>query len=316
MNVLNRILVTGATGFVGRRLVPRLLSDGQKVQALSRSEPDFSSPVQQKEALQWRLCDLTDPHGIYDPFVENCDAVVHLAGQAHDPSAGDSAYETLNYTVTRRLAQTAATNGVKHFIFVSTIKVNGGDYDFAERSYSEHDRPVPEGRYGESKWRAEQALYEACETSGMRCTVLRPPLIYGPGVKANFLALMKAVYKGLPLPLAAIDNRRSLIYVDNLCDVIVRLLRQAPADNKTYVVKDETLSTPELIRSIAEGLRVEPRLFSVPVSLLKLAGSVTGKRSIVDRLTQSLVVDDSAIRRDLGWQPPVSLQQGTRETAE
>lgn len=310
---MTRVLVTGASGFVGSRLLARLSQEDMQVRALYRNQkPEAPEGL----AIDWLPLDLGEPDAIYDPAVRDCNAVVHLAGQAHDPAAEDASYELLNYSVTRRLAQSAAASGVRHFLFISTIKVNGGDYDFIERSYSDNDRAAPEGRYGQSKWRAELALREVCDTSGMRCTILRPPLIYGPGVKANFLALMKVVRRRWPLPLAAIDNRRSLMYVDNLCDVIVRLLQQEPIDNRTYVVKDETLSTPDLIRAIAAGLEVDPKLFSLPVSLLKMAGTLTGKREMVDRLTRSLVVDDSALRRDLNWQPPVSLEQGMRETAE
>lgn len=310
-----RVLLTGATGFIGSRLLGRLAADELEVQALHCG--DLPRVVERKlDGIEWRQCDLTDPQAVYDPFVEDCRTVVHLAGQAHDPSASGATYETLNYTVTRRLAQSATAAGVQHFIFVSTIKVNGGDYDYIERSYSENDRPVPQGRYGESKWRAEQALREVCDTSAMQCTILRPPLVYGPGVRANFLSLMRVVLRHWPLPLGAVDNRRSLIYVDNLCDIITRLVHHAPLDNRTYVVQDETLSTPALIRAMAAGLGVEPRLFSMPVSWLRLIGGLTGKREMVDRLTKSLVVDDSALRRDFGWQPPISLEQGMKETAE
>jgi len=272
-------------------------------------EPSYANNI------EYRRFDLADRTIDYQPLLEGCDAVVHLAGKAHDPAANASLYNELNHVATRRLAEAAAEAGVRHFLYVSTIKVNGGEQRDGVPPYTEASPVEPTDAYALSKWQGEQALRASGVATGMRHTILRPPLIYGPGVKANFRSLMRLVHRGVPLPLASVSNQRSLLYVDNLCDVICRLLERESHENSTYVIKDETLSTPGLIRAMAEGLDVKPRLFSLPVSLLRLAGKMTGKQSMIDRLTGSLVVDDSVLRRDLDWQPPVSLEQGVKETA-
>ncbi len=303
--------MTGATGFVGSRLLSRLGMEKLPVRALYRQQrlqtPE-SSPV------DWLSLDLAAPDVIYSKLVNDCTTVIHLAGQAHDPGANDAAYELMNHAVTRGLAQAAASAGVEQFVFVSTIKVNGGDYESTEHAYSETDRVFPQGHYGESKWRAEQALQEVCDTTGMRCTILRPPLVYGPGVRANFLALMKLIRSGVPIPLGSVENARSMIYVDNLCDLIVRAMQRPLADNKTYVAADITDSTPGLIRQLARFMGTPARLMPVPVSWLRFAGRLIGKREMIASLTESLVVDDSHVRSELEWQPPVESDIALQRT--
>lgn len=284
-----------------------------QIRALSRRQTELAVSAKSIEYLQF---DLGVPDADYPKAVKNCQAIIHLAGRAHDPSADEAAYELLNHTVTRRLAEVAAAHGVRHFIFISTIKVNGADYDSIERSYTESDSVTPQESYGQSKWHGEQALKEVCDMTGMSYTILRPPLVFGPGVKANFLALMKVIKRGIPLPLQGIENARSMIFVDNLCDLIAKCLYSPAARNQTFVVADSCLSTPDLVRTIADSLDIRPRLFSLPLPILRLAGRMTGRGEMIDRLTQSLVVDDSVVRQRLNWQPPVSLEQGMRETAE
>ena len=306
---MHRILVTGASGFVGRRLLLRLLESGMTVRATSRRIP--SDPVEGIE--EWFRADLADEGMHLRDLCRDCHAVIHLAGQAHNPAAGADACDIANRRVTQRLAQAASAAGVQRFVYLSTIKVYG---EGQERAYTESDPPAPMDDYARSKWAAEQVLQEACAISAMDCTIIRPPLIYGPGVKANFLALLRLVNTGLPLPLASIRNKRSLIYVDNLCDLLVRVIDVPASAGRIYPVADTTYSTPELIRSMARALRTGTMVFPCPVILLRTLGSVLGRRTAVDRLTAPLVVDDSAVRRDLDWKPPVPAATAMQQTAD
>jgi nucleoside-diphosphate-sugar epimerase len=224
--------------------------------------------------------------------IDSCDCVVHLAAIAHR-SAGRDEIERVNVGLTRQVGQAAAAAGVS-FVFLSSIKVHG---EVSTAPFTENSPFAPEDVYGESKVRAEEALRAI---PGLRLAVLRPPLVYGPGVKANFLSLMKAIARGWPLPLASIRNRRSLIYLGNLVDAILACLHQ----EGTFLVSDgEAQSTPQLCRRIGEALERPARLFAFPASVLP------------GKLSQSLEIDDSAIRRALGWQPPFTPQQGLRATA-
>jgi nucleoside-diphosphate-sugar epimerase len=199
-------------------------------------------------------------------------------------------------------------------VYVSTIKVNG-EQTAIDAPYTETDRPCPEDAYAQSKWEAEQLLHEQCQVHGLRLTILRPPIVYGPGVKGNFLALMKALQWGIPLPLASIENRRSMIYLGNLLDAIKACINsQAPVGN-TYLVSDgEDMSTPDLIRQLSKTLDTTPRLFPFPSSLLALGATVLGRRNDWQRLAGSLQIDSSKIRRELSWRPPYSVAQGLEET--
>ena len=214
------------------------------------------------------------------------DAVVHLANIAHTRAARADLWE-VNVEGTRRIAEASRAQGIGKFVYLSSAKALEQDDD-----------------YGRSKAAAEQALREV---SGLEVVVLRPPLVYGPGVRANFLALMRAIDRGWPLPLAAIQNRRSLVYLGNLCDAIARCL-EAPRAGTYGVTDGATLSTPDLCRAIGEALGRPARLFSVPPALLEHAPGMT-------KLTRSLVVDDAALRQELGWQPRYSLAEGLRQTA-
>ena len=209
----------------------------------------------------------------------------------------------------------AAASGVKRLVFMSSIKVNG------ERTsghpFTETDAPLPEDAYGISKWEAEQALGRIAHQTGLEIVVLRSPLVYGPGVKGNFLRLMALVVRGYPLPLASIHNRRSLIYVGNLVDAIIACLEQSAAAGKTYLVSDgEDISTPELIRAIASVLGIRAKLFPCPATFLTIGAALLGKSREVDRLIGSLQVDSSRIRAELAWQPRISLAQGLEQTAQ
>ena len=208
----------------------------------------------------------------------------------------------------------AAEAGVRRFVFVSSIGVNGNQTK--NGPYTELDEPDPHDLYAISKYEAEQGLQELSALTGMEVVILRPPLVYGPDAPGNFRRLLNLVEKELPLPLGAVDNRRSFIYLGNLVDAIALCLKHPSAANQTYLVSDgEDVSTPELIRLLAMQLGKRARLLSVPPGLLELAGKLVGKRAAVQRLLGSLAVDSGKIRRELGWRPPCSLDEGLRETA-
>jgi nucleoside-diphosphate-sugar epimerase len=254
----------------------------------------------------------------WDGALKDVSTIVHLAARTHvtRETTSDLAatYREVNVEGTRRLARAAVEAGVGSMIFVSSIKVNGERT--AIQPFREEDQPRPEDAYGRTKLEAEQVLWGIAQQSGLRVSVLRPPLIYGPGVKGNFLVLLRAIDSGVPLPLASVKNRRSLLYVDNLVSAIMACLSNPLSAGKTYLISDGLpVSTPELVRSIACALARPVRLFPFPPALLGFAGSLLGKRDQVRRLTGSLEVDSSLIRRELGWRPTRTFEQGIAETA-
>jgi nucleoside-diphosphate-sugar epimerase len=213
---------------------------------------------------------------------------------------------------TLHLARQAAQAGVKRFIFVSSIKVNG-ELTRQGRPFTECDPPDPQDPYGISKIEAEQGLRQVAADTGMEVVIIRPPLVYGPGVKANFAALMRAVKKGMPLPLGAIHNQRSLVALDNLVDFIVTCITHPKAGNQTFLISDgQDLSTAELVRGLAEAAGTSARLLPVPVWGLEWAGRLVGKGEAVQRLCGNLQIDSSKARTLLGWKPKVSVTEGLR----
>lgn len=262
---------------------------------------------------EWRASPELSGEADWRGVLEGVDAVVHLAGRVHLPAGGDaSPYFRENSEGTARIARDASAVGVRQFIFVSTAKVLG---DESGQSPLTEDAPArPADPYSVSKLQAEQAL--AALGGEMGVTVIRPPLVYGPGVKANFLALFSAVAKGVPLPLGGINNRRSLVYVDNLASAILACIGSPRAAGRTYHVTDgAAVSTPQLVRSIASALGRHPRLLSIPPGWLEVGGALLGRAEAVKRLTRSLELGDSAIRAELLWQPPTSFEAGIGQTA-
>ncbi len=251
--------------------------------------------------------------------LEDIDVVVHLAARVHqlnDTSENPlQDYRRINTQGTAHLAGCAAKAGVKRFIFLSSIKVSG-ESTTAGNGFVETDPAQPSDPYGISKYEAELALNELHASTDMQVVILRPPLVYGPGVRANFLKLFSLVNRGVPLPLGCVDNRRSFIYIGNLVDVLIRCLQDPKAAGNTYLLADVVLSTPELIREIAAALGKRAYLLPIPLWLFRSVLTVIGKRPVYDRLTGSLRVNTAKLQADLNWSPVYSLQDGLRSTAE
>jgi nucleoside-diphosphate-sugar epimerase len=309
-----RVLVTGATGFVGHALVRRLLEGGDtRVRALVRRPqvpvPGLESVVmpQLSEAGDWRAA----LHGI--------DVVVHLAARVHvmreqdaDPLA---AFRQANVALTLALARAAAAQDVRRFIFISSIKVNG-EHTPVGRPFTAQDLPDPQDPYARSKLEAEEGLAQLSAGHPMQLTVIRPPLVYGPGVGANFRTLMRWLQRGIPLPLGAIHNRRSLLALTNLIDLIRTCLDHPAAANRTLLASDgEDLSTTELLRRLGAALGCPARLLPVPAAVVEGLATLVGQRAVAQRLCESLQVDGAATRALLDWQPPLRVDEGLAETA-
>ena len=304
-----KIVVTGASGFIGRALCRYLLAQGHAVVPAVRWASGLSDEVVVGDIdgeTDWRRA------------LSVCNAVVHLAGRVHvmsDVAQNSSELiRTANIEATLNLAHQAAKSGVKRFIFMSTIKVNG---EGGDAPYRETDAVVPEDMYAISKWEAEQGLQRIAQETGMEVVILRPPLVYGPGVKANFLSMMRWLKRGIPLPFGAIHNLRSLVGLDNLVHFIGNCLVHPAAANQTFLVSDgEDVSTAELLRRAAVALNVKARLFPVPRKLLEWGFNFVGKGNLSRRLCVSLCCDISKARMLLGWQPPVTMREELRRTAE
>ena len=305
------ILVTGANGFVGRALSRRLANADFSVTAAWRGTglpPEAATRTVQIPSI--------GPCDDFGALLDGCRVVVHLAARVHvmreNPVAALETYRQINLGGTLNLARQAAAAGVRRYIFLSTAKVLGEEGDIGDRG---DDLACPEGPYSLTKFEAEQGLRGISEETGLEIVVLRPPLVYGPGVRANFLRLLRAIDHGWPLPLGAVKNRRSMIYVGNLADAIVKCIEHPAASGRTYLVSDgEDLSSPDLVRRLAHELGRPARLLSVPLPLLRAAAQVLGKGRELDRLAGSLYFDAQAIYDELGWTPPFALDAALAET--
>jgi nucleoside-diphosphate-sugar epimerase len=304
------VLVTGANGLVGRECCARLVGDGVLVRAAVRAKAsglltsDIVVTGDLQKALGWSVA------------LSDVVTVVHLAARVHvmNDSASDplAAFREVNVRGTLNLARQAAAAGVKRFVFVSSVKVNG-EATQPGQMFAETDTPAPQDPYGISKMEAEQGLRQIAADTGMEVVIIRPSLVYGPGVKANFAALMCVVQKSWPLPLGAIHNQRSLVGLDNLVDFIMTCTTHPKAANQTFLISDgQDLSTTELVRGLAQAAGVSARLLPVPVWALEMVGRMTGKADTVQRLCGNLQIDSSKARSLLGWQPKVSVQEGLR----
>jgi nucleoside-diphosphate-sugar epimerase len=306
------ILVTGAAGFVGRALCASLAAAGHSVHAAVRNTA--GAPA---ETASVRPVGDLATFDAWAPLLHGIDAVVHLAARVHvmrdtaaDPQA---AFDAVNATATERLARACARAGVRRFVFFSSVKVNGEAT--GQRAFTETDPPAPADPYGRSKLAAERAIARVAGDGGLEPVVLRPPLVYGPGVGGNVMRLMRLIEHGVPLPLGAVRNRRSMVSVWNLTDAALACVANPRAAGRTFLVSDgDDLSTPRMITELARGMDRRPRLLPVPPRLLRAAAALLGRQAEIDRLCGSLQVDASAIRHTLAWTPPVTADEGLRRT--
>jgi nucleoside-diphosphate-sugar epimerase len=309
-------LITGATGFVGQAMCRKLLACGWKISGTIRPALHDMSALPPGVApcsvgslgpgTDWRMA------------LSGVEVIVHLAARVHIMKETDEdslmEFRQVNTHATERLARMAAQTGVRRLVFLSTIKVNGENT--GNQAFTEADTPDPQDAYAISKWEAEQALKRVADETKLEIVILRSPMVYGPGVKGNFLRLLQAVQRGMPLPLASIHNRRSLVFLGNLVEAIITCMTHPQAKGMTYLVSDdEHISTAELISRIARALDRPARLWPFPAELLRFAAMLAGKSAEADRLLSSLQLDSSKIRDELGWKPRISLDQGLAETA-
>ena len=300
------VLVTGANGFIGRALCERLLAEGCQVRGAVRAKVGRVALPAGIEAVSIGSIGSDTEWG---EALGDIDTVVHLAARVHvmDDAASDplAAYKQVNVEGTKCLAIAAANAGVKRFVYISSVKVNG---EGAGKPYSEEDDVSPQDYYGISKWEAEQVLNDIAGKRGLEIVILRPPLVYGPEVMANFLRLVKLVKRGIPLPFGRVKNRRSLIYIGNLVNAIITCMSNPNAAGKTYLVSDgEDVPTPDLIRRIAAASGRRALMLPVPVWMMRMAGRIIGRSDELERLFGSLTVDISKIRRELNWKPPFTM---------
>lgn len=304
-------LVTGANGFIGSALCNELAARGHKHRRVLRHVPAGEAAY---------ACGELDGNTVWLPALETVDVVVHLAARVPvvggHPSISLAEFRRTNVEATLNLARQAVQAGVQRLVFVSSIKVNG-EYSPAGQTFSETSIPAPCDPYALSKWEAEQALLQLGRETGLEVVIVRPPLVYGPGVRANFLHLLARVNGGWPLPFKSITNQRSLLFVGNLVDALILCATHPQAAGQTYLIDDgQARSSGELVAAMASSLGVQNRDFPLPVGLLRVVATALGRRTAVERLTQSLVVSSDKLRGQVGWQPPYSFEAGMRLTSE
>jgi nucleoside-diphosphate-sugar epimerase len=310
---MSKILVTGATGFVGRCLVPELISAGHEVRCAVSQKVDWLKAEQV-------VVDKLEHNPDWCEALAEIEVVIHLAARVHVMNEKSEFilddYCKINSIATKHLAKQAAKHQVKRFVFLSSIKVNG-EYTEAGKPFTEDCVTQPDDPYGQSKLYAEQYLQAISQNTGLEVVIIRPPLVYGPEVKANFLKMLRLVKKGLPLPFAKVKNSRNLVYVGNLVSALCVVVAHPAAANQTYLVADdESLSLAQMMHLIAQEMNVKTRLFPVPVGLMETFFCLLGKKSLNTRLFSSLEVSNSKIKSQLGWVPPVNSAEGLRETVK
>ena len=311
-------LVTGASGFVGGALLRGLQTREWLVRAASR-QPITRATHASTAKFETVTTGPIDADTEWKHALSGAEYVVHLAARVHvmaDSSANPLAdFRAVNVAGTLHLARQAAATGVRRFVFLSSVKVNG-EASAVSQAMREVDAPAPQDPYAISKHEAEQGLRQIATETGMQVVIIRPPLVYGPSVKANFAALMTAIAKGTPLPLGALQNRRSLVTLDNLVDFIITCLAHPQAANETFLVSDgEDLSTTDLARRLGQALHRPARLIPVPASWLMAGAGLVGRRAAAERLCGNLQVDITKARTLLGWTPPISVDEGLRRAA-
>ncbi len=305
-----KVLVTGASGFVGRQLIGTLVKNGVKVSAIVRT------PAEQLKNIKLFVKELDALTNLQDAL-NGVDIVVHLAGRAHvmneDVLDPYKAYAEINIDATRNLAEQAAASNVKRFVFLSSIKVNGEQVD--DKAFTELSTPHPEDDYAKTKYEAELLLKKIAVATDMEVVIIRPPLIYGKGVKANFKSLIKLSRLNIPLPFGAINNKRSMVYIENIVDFIVLCMQHPKAANETFLISDdEDISTTSLVNNIREASKMKTMLIPIPQKALVFIFKVLGKAALAVRLCGSLQVDITKAKTLLEWRPPYSFKQGIVKT--
>lgn len=305
-----RLLVTGSSGFVGHRLVEHSSLLGWDTLRHSRKE------VLNEPGVSF-ICDI-DKNTNWMPMLNDIDCIVHCAARVHQmdesPENAQKAYDAVNVEGTLNLARQAVDASVKRFVFISSIKVNG-EYTESGFSFTQEVKSEPTDCYSISKYQAEQKLKELAEQTGLELVIIRPPLVYGPGVKANFLSMMYWIKKGIPLPLGAIKNRRSLVFIDNLVDLICVCCSHPKAPGHVFLVSDDhDVSVTYLLKSIAQAMNARSYLIPIPEAILTFGLTVMGKKTIAQRLCSSLQLDISETKDILDWTPPCSFEAGINAT--
>lgn len=307
---MKKILITGASGFVGQAFLSRVQAEKHYMPTVVvRKKIETNQPIEQIIIENLANAD-------WSGILPNTEIVVHIAGRAHilQKTSIESlqAFRAVNVEATLALARQALAAGVKRFIFISSIAVNGQQTD---KPFTELDQANPKSDYARSKYEAEQALQKLTANTSMELVIIRPPLVYGPKVKANFLSLMKWVKRGVPLPLGSVTNQRSFISITNLVDFMYQVLEHPNAANQIFLVADkEQPSTPELLKKVAYYMDKKIYLVPIPVSLLKLAARVLGRQHMASQLCDSLRIDISKANKLLGWEPPIRMDEAIKQT--
>lgn len=309
-----KFVVTGANGFIGRAITQELARRGHQVCAAARHEIN-NLPA----GAEWREAPDLGADADWSLVVKDADIVIHCAARVHVMEEQESdpltAFRAANRDGTLALAQAAERAGTKRLVFLSSIKVNG-ESTAPGQSFSPNDEPAPTDPYGVSKAEAETELRRFAGESALEIVIIRPVLVYGPGVKANFAALLHAVKRGMPLPLGSIHNRRSLVYLGNLVDLAVCTATHPTANGQTFIASDgEDLSTTQLLHRIGKAVGKPARLLPCSAAIIRLTAAIIGRGAAARRLTESLAVDNSAAQRKLGWEPPFTVDSGLAETA-
>ncbi len=311
---MTKVLVTGATGFIGSALTKFLKQKEYYVIGLSRHKKQLA---RQEEGIdEWVQFDLLGEEAEFIGILKEVDFLIHLAGNAHETrELPYSSYYQLNTLPATFLAKSALANGVKKIVYVSTIKVNESLESNHEDYFISEQSPVnTQDNYSLSKHEAEISIEKICKDSDVQFVILRPPLVFGANVKANFLALIKLVDLGLPLPFASVNNSRSFIYVENLCAIIELCLSSENVNGQRYLVKDVSVSLPNLIGIISESLNSRTALFPCPTFLLRWVAAIFGKKDAIQKLVSSLNINDQKIRKDLSWEPLIDFKTSIQKT--
>jgi nucleoside-diphosphate-sugar epimerase len=324
---MKKICVTGANGFIGKSICRSLIKWGIFVRGTVRSQ-NLTSKTSNYECVS--VGDISNNTN-WSEAIFGCECIIHSAGIAHKINELDGEnsqiYQKVNVDATKKLANQAVDAGVKRLIFLSSIKVNGESTEKFfqtqvlkneyKKVFSHDDILAPEDNYAASKLEAEKVLWDISAKAGLEIVILRLPLVYGPGVKGNLAKLLNIIRLGIPLPLGGIKNKRSMIGIDNLVDLLIRCIDHPEASGKTFLASDgEDLSTPELIKFIASSMERKASLFPLPIFMLKFLGSVFGRREEINRLVGSLRIDNSYTKETLNWTPPLSVEEGIRKMVQ